>query len=80
MGKDAVREFLRSIAHEEEIMEQLVGYAAQRGYEFSVSDLRNHFATGLGDRDLERVVGGAAEKEAKKIAGVEPLPPTMLNT
>jgi len=66
MSQDAVTEFMRSIAHDKEIMEQLVGYAAQRGYEFSVSDLKNHFASTLGDADLESVVGGAAKKKPAK--------------
>jgi hypothetical protein len=82
MGNDAVTGFLRSIAHDKDIMERLVGYAADRGYQFTVSDLENHFASTLGDAELESVVGGAAKKKPakKKIVGIDPLPPTMLNT
>ena len=74
MSRDTVTEFMRSIAHDKEIMEQLVGYAAQRGYEFSVSDLKNHFASALGDADLESVVGGAAKKKPakKNVMGIDP--------
>ena len=74
MSQDAVTEFMRSIAHDNEIMEQLVGYAAERGYEFNVSDLKNHFASALGDADLESVVGGVAKKKPakKKIVGIDP--------
>ncbi len=66
MSQDTVTEFMRTIAHDNEIMEQLVGYAAQRGYEFNISDLKNHFASALGDADLESVVGGAAKKKPAK--------------
>lgn len=82
MADDSVSEFLSSIAHDNEILEQLVGYAASRGYEFTVSDLKNHFAEALGESDLQSVVGGAAKKKPakKKVIGDDgQLPAGMLN-
>jgi hypothetical protein len=82
MPKEAVAEFLRSVANDKAIMEQLVGHAAERGYEFTISDLKNHFAAMLGDEDLESVMGGTAKKKPvkKKTTDLDSLPPTMLNT
>jgi hypothetical protein len=68
MPNSAVTEFLRSIAYDDYIMEQLVRYAADRGYEFTVSDLKNQLSNVLRDAQLG------------SLAGIEPLPPTMLNT
>ena len=82
MHNDSVTAFLSTIAHDDEILQQLVKYAAKRGYEFSVSDLKSHLAEALGDRDLESQEAGDAKKRPAKKKVVREgaqLPDGMLN-
>jgi len=58
MPHEDVEKFIASVVVDKEIIDQLVGYAAERGYEFSALDLQKYLAREMSEADLESVSGG----------------------
>ena len=61
MSREAVIAFLRKVADDPGLQEELVGFARERGFEFTVEE--------LGDSELDSVTGGAAFAKYDTIEG-----------
>jgi hypothetical protein len=66
MSQDQLTEFLKSIAHDKEIIGRLVSHATERGFDFTAADLEGYL---LRLPDLDSIADAPTEE----------LPPGMLN-
>ena len=80
MSKEALHQFLKKVAGDQELQNKLIEFAAKQGFEFSADE--------LSEADLENISGGpsrrvhdflAAEQLEKQIEPIDTIPPTGLD-
>jgi len=59
MSLDDAKKFMASVVVDKDIIDQLVGYAGERGFEFSAIELQRYLAREMSEEELESVSGGA---------------------
>ena len=79
INREGVTHFLEELAQDGDALRQLVGLAAEKGYEITTRDLAQHLSVGasaamdeLSEADLELVAGGKKKPAKKKDAKLKP--------